>query len=94
MADDPRALLAGLPVANMLLTPANVVLASLIWSQWQEGGSYGSVAATSLLAVGLTGMLALAARITIRKTLNPEFEAAGTIAENVGPSAHLGRQQA
>lgn len=45
-------------LAVMLLTPANVVLASMIWSRWQEGVSYGSVAAMSVLVVGLTAVIA------------------------------------
>ena len=49
-------------LAVMLLTPANVVLASLIWSRWQEGSGYGAVAAISLMSVALTGVLALASR--------------------------------
>ena len=50
-------------VAVMLMTPANVVLASLIWSRWQEGSGYGSVAAISLMSVALTGALALLSRL-------------------------------
>ena len=45
-------------LAVMLLTPGNVVLASMIWSRWQEGVSYGSVAAMSVMVVAITGVIA------------------------------------
>ena len=35
-------------LAVMLMTPANIVLASMIWAQWREGVSYGPVAAMSI----------------------------------------------
>jgi iron(III) transport system permease protein len=46
-------------LAVMLMTPANIVLASMIWSQWREGVGYGPVAAMSIVVVGLTSGLAL-----------------------------------
>jgi iron(III) transport system permease protein len=79
-------------LAVMLQTPANIVLASLIWSQWQEGGGYGSVAALTLLTVGLTSVLMLAARIAF--SLNSRIGRAGPAAGNVAGDAHLGREQA
>ena len=57
-------------LAVMLLTPANVVLASLIWSQWQEGGSYGPVAAMSVIVVSITALLALVSRMAFLNKLN------------------------
>lgn len=50
-------------LAVMLLTPANVVLASMIWTRWQEGVSYGSVAAMSVLVVAITAVMAALARL-------------------------------
>jgi iron(III) transport system permease protein len=50
-------------LAVMLLTSSNIVLASLIWSRWQEGTSYGSVAAISVIVVAITGVLALLSRL-------------------------------
>lgn len=52
-------------LAVMLMTPANVLIASLIWARWQEGTNYGSVAAISVIVVGITGLLALASRLPI-----------------------------
>ena len=52
-------------LAVMLLTPANVVLASLIWSQWQQGSGYGIVAAMSVVMVAATGMLTAISRLPI-----------------------------
>jgi iron(III) transport system permease protein len=75
-------------LAVMLQTPANIVLASLIWSQWQEGGGYGSVAALTLLTVGLTSVLMLAARIAF--SLNSRIERNSPMAGNVAADAHLG----
>ncbi len=74
-------------LAVMLQTPGNLVLASLIWSQWQEGGGYGSVAAMTLLTVGLTSGLMLLARLTFG-SLSARSEAKG------GTAAHLGRERA
>jgi len=51
-------------LAVMLVTPANVVLASMIWASWQEGTSTGTVAAMSVIVVGITSILALASRIS------------------------------
>jgi iron(III) transport system permease protein len=79
-------------LAVMLQTPANIVLASLIWSQWQEGGGYGSVAALTLLTVGLTSVLMLVARIAF--SLNSRFERNSPMAGNVAADAHLGRERA
>ena len=56
-------------LAVMLLTPSNVVLASLIWSQWQEGVNYGSVAAMSVFVVAVTGVLAVGARMLANRTV-------------------------
>jgi len=50
-------------LAVMLMTPANVMLASLIWARWQEGTSYGGVAALSVIVVVLTGLLAIVSRL-------------------------------
>jgi iron(III) transport system permease protein len=83
-------------LAVMLLTPANAVLASLIWSQWQEGGGYGSVAAMSLLAVGMTGAITLAVRFIFANRLS-RFETAGAGSNNIaerGTSIHLARERA
>lgn len=57
-------------LAVMLLTPANVVLASLIWSKWQEGGSYGPVAAMSVIVVSITALLAVVSRMAFLNRLN------------------------
>ncbi len=57
-------------LAVMLLTPANVVLASLIWSQWQEGGTYGPVAAMSVIVVTITALLALLSRLLFLNKAN------------------------
>jgi iron(III) transport system permease protein len=74
-------------LAVMLQTPGNLVLASLIWSQWQEGGGYGSVAAMTLLTVGLTSGLMLVARIGNRLASRAEAVSEPT-------TAHLGRERA
>jgi len=74
-------------LAVMLQTPGNLVLASLIWSQWQEGGGYGQVAALTLLTVGLTSGLMLAARMALGNRLAARFEARNE-------TAHLGRERA
>ena len=79
-------------LAVMLQTPANIVLASLIWSQWQEGGGYGSVAALTLLTVGLTSALMLAARLGF--SLNSRIERSRQIGGRIAADAHLGREQA
>jgi iron(III) transport system permease protein len=76
-------------LAVMLQTPGNLVLASLIWSQWQEGGGYGSVAAMTLLTVGLTSGLMLVARMAFGNRLAARSEVGGE-----GTTAHLGREQA
>jgi iron(III) transport system permease protein len=81
-------------LAVMLQTPANIVLASLIWSQWQEGGGYGSVAALTLLTVGLTSILMLVARLGFRNSLSSRFDIGGAMARNVGAEPHLGRERA
>jgi iron(III) transport system permease protein len=49
----------------MLMTPSNVLLASLIWARWQEGTSYGSVAAISVFVVLITSALALFSRLPL-----------------------------
>ena len=51
-------------LAVMLLTPGNAVLASLIWSQWQEGLGYGTVSAMSVFVVGITSVLAIGSRMS------------------------------
>jgi iron(III) transport system permease protein len=79
-------------LAVMLQTPANIVLASLIWSQWQEGGGYGAVAALTLLTVGLTSVLMLAARIAF--SLNAKLEASRMTARDDATQARLGREPA
>jgi iron(III) transport system permease protein len=57
-------------LAVMLLTPANVVLASLIWAKWQEGTSIGIVAAMSVIVVALTSVLAIVSRMSFFNRLN------------------------
>jgi iron(III) transport system permease protein len=57
-------------LAVMLVTPANIVLASLIWAQWQEGTSQGTVAAMSVIVVGVTSVLALVSRMPFLNKLN------------------------
>lgn len=77
-------------LAVMLLTPANVVLSSLIWSQWQEGTSYGEVAAMSLLGVAMTGALALVSRMAFSNTVDTNVEkgvgAPGSVQTDLGPT--------
>jgi iron(III) transport system permease protein len=51
-------------IAVMLMTSSNVVIASLIWSSWQAGVGYGSVAAMSVIVVGATTLLTFVSRIT------------------------------
>ena len=51
-------------LAVMLMTPGNVLLASLIWTRWQNGVSQGSVAAISVLVVALTSVLAILSRLS------------------------------
>jgi iron(III) transport system permease protein len=75
-------------LAVMLLTPANVVLASLIWSQWQEGSGYGAVAAVSLLTIALTGLLALVSRVTFLNRLGSKAQATSAVSE---PAIALGQ---
>jgi ABC-type Fe3+ transport system permease subunit len=79
-------------LAVMLQTPANIVLASLIWSQWQEGGGYGAVAALTLLTVALTSVLMLAARLAFR--LNAKLETSRATVRNDATEARLGREPA
>ena len=50
-------------LAVMLMTPGNIVLASMIWAQWREGVGYGPVAAMSVIVVGLTSALAILSRL-------------------------------
>jgi len=57
-------------LAVMLVTPANIVLASMIWAQWQEGTSHGLVAAMSVIVVALTTIIALASRMPFLNRLN------------------------
>jgi iron(III) transport system permease protein len=57
-------------LAVMLLTPANTLLASLIWLRWQEGTNYGSVAAISVLVIAIAGVLAGISRLPILNRLN------------------------
>jgi iron(III) transport system permease protein len=52
-------------LAVMLLTPTNVVLASLIWQQWQQGNGYGLVAAMSVIMVAITTVLTALSRLPI-----------------------------
>ena len=52
-------------LAVMLMTPANVVLASMIWSQWNEGNGYGQVACMSVLVVAITVVVAGVSRLPI-----------------------------
>jgi ABC-type Fe3+ transport system permease subunit len=52
-------------LAVILMTPANVVLASMIWSEWRNGNGYGEVAAMSVLVVTLTAGMAMLARLPI-----------------------------
>jgi iron(III) transport system permease protein len=51
-------------IAVMLMTTANVVVPSLLWSAWQEGVGYGSVAAMSIVVVTATSLLTLFSRMT------------------------------
>ncbi|HLH98039.1 MAG TPA: iron ABC transporter permease [Xanthobacteraceae bacterium] len=74
-------------LAVMLLTPGNIVLASLIWSQWQEGSGYGSVAAMTLLTVGLTSGLMLMGRVVFGNALTVRSEGRRA-------GAQLGRESA
>jgi iron(III) transport system permease protein len=57
-------------LAVMLVTPANIVLASLIWAQWQEGTSHGIVASMSVIVVAITSVLAIASRMSFLSRLN------------------------
>lgn len=66
-------------LAVMLMTPSNIVLASMIWAQWREGVSYGPVAAMSVVVVGLTSGLALLSHMVF------------SAAENRGASVDEGR---
>jgi iron(III) transport system permease protein len=52
-------------LAVMLMTPSNVVLASLIWSQWQQGSGYGIVASMSVVMVAATTVLTLISRLPV-----------------------------
>lgn len=68
-------------LAVMLMTPANIVLASMIWAQWREGVGYGPVAAMSIIVVGLTSTLALLSHLV--------FSAAEGRKEAVGEPGQL-----
>jgi iron(III) transport system permease protein len=76
-------------LAVMLQTPDNLVLASLIWSQWQEGSGYGSVAAMTLLTVALTSGLMLVVRMAFGSRLASRSEA-----RSEETTAQLGRERA
>jgi iron(III) transport system permease protein len=49
-------------LAVMLMTPANVVLSSLIWTRWREGIEHGLVAAMSVLVLSLSLLVAFVGR--------------------------------
>ena len=49
-------------LAVMLMTPANVVLSSLIWTRWREGIEHGLVAAMSVLVLSLSLVVAFVGR--------------------------------
>jgi iron(III) transport system permease protein len=74
-------------LAVMLQTPGNVVLASLIWSEWQEGSGYGTVAAMTLMTVALTSGLMLAARLAFGNRLATRSEGQGVGTQMGGESA-------
>lgn len=57
-------------LAVMLMTPANVVIASLIWSRWVAGGDYGTVAAMSIIIVVPTVLLTVVSRWVFGRNLN------------------------
>ncbi len=56
-------------IAVMLMTPANVVVAALIWETFHEGGNHGLVGAMSIIITLVSFFLTLLAR----KALIPEW---------------------
>lgn len=56
-------------IAVMLMTPANVVVAALIWETFHEGGNHGLVGAMSILITLVSFLLTL----LVRKALVPEL---------------------
>jgi iron(III) transport system permease protein len=52
-------------IAVMLMSPANVLVSSIIWSKWREGVGYESVAAMSVLVVGTTVLVTMVSRMLL-----------------------------